>query len=321
MRVSTPRCLCHISEVPLQLRFNKFVHRGYRCGLDARACATSVVQWHNESINIWTHAAACCVALYLLFVPYTPPGSHWMHGALRALAAVPCCASYALSLCYHTGMAHASCTLGPGSAGRYERLLCADVAGVVLVLAMPMATTVWYAFVARPALRIALCVLLACSTLYGTKAITTTDQTKRVVPLSAIILVRMFIIVLRLAGLATPCWRAMRLYVSLELVVAAGGIANGLFFPERHFPGRLDYGLNRHARALTPPARDALLGRQRAAVEALTHAPRFLSATKSCTSPPRQRCAASASRCVKNTSATPASWAWACDCSRAHVCN
>lgn len=96
------QCLCDFHSLPQQLRFNKFVHSGYRvryrCGVRSilpgsararasetrlcrsgirflcvrrlplnmlrfclgsmRECVQSLVQWHNESLNIFSHMAA-----------------------------------------------------------------------------------------------------------------------------------------------------------------------------------------------------------------------------------------------------------------------
>ena len=39
----------------MQLRFNPFVHRGYRKNLTFRQCVGSMFRWHNETGNIHTH--------------------------------------------------------------------------------------------------------------------------------------------------------------------------------------------------------------------------------------------------------------------------
>jgi predicted membrane channel-forming protein YqfA (hemolysin III family) len=231
--------------VPLHLRFNRFVHGGYRCGLSTSACVRSTAAWHNESLNIWSHAAAAAISLAALLTPWAPPGAPRIHTLLLALATLPMIASFALSIAYHTFMAHATCSTSKGAAARYEALLCADVAGVVGVLSLPQGAIIWYGYHAAPTLRVALALVTAAAALYGTRATTTADQTARALPLGVMVGARLVALALRCAGYGAACAPALARYGVMEVLVALGGAANAAFWPERHFPGKLDCVLNR----------------------------------------------------------------------------
>ena len=55
-------CKCHHSNglhhyncIPDHLRFNRFVHSGYRVDLSTSECLKSLFYLHNESFNIYSH--------------------------------------------------------------------------------------------------------------------------------------------------------------------------------------------------------------------------------------------------------------------------
>ena len=238
--------MCHISQVPRHLRFNAFVHTGYRCGLSTRGCVRSVAQWHNETLNVWTHALAAAISLAALLTPWAPPGAPAVHAALRCAAALPMIASFCLSVTYHTFMAHTRCTTARGGEAAYDRLLCVDVAGVVGVLSVPQVPIVWYGFHTAPRLRNALLAAMALGAFSGARATRCKDQTERAGPLAALVAARLLALALRVWGLGAACGNATWGYVWMELIIGAGGAANAFFVPERFFPGRLDYAINSH---------------------------------------------------------------------------
>lgn len=235
-----------MSQLPAHLRFNAFVHRGYRCGLSTRACVRSCAQWHNESLNVWTHALAAAISAAALLTPWAPHGAPRIHTLLHCAAALPMLCSFCLSVTYHTFMAHARCSVGRGARASYDTLLCADVAGVVAVLSVPQLPIVWYGFHASPRLRNALLCAMALGAAGGAAATRCKDQTERAKPLAALVGARLLALALRVAGFGATCAAATRGYVWMELVIGAGGLANALFLPERFCPGRLDYALNSH---------------------------------------------------------------------------
>ena len=44
-----------IEEIPDYLRFNPFVKAGYRRQMNAKECCQSLLFFHNETVNIYTH--------------------------------------------------------------------------------------------------------------------------------------------------------------------------------------------------------------------------------------------------------------------------
>jgi len=243
---SSPACLCCISELPEHLRFNAFVHRGYRCGLGTRAAARSMCRLHNESLNIWTHAVACAFACAALCVPLAPEATGLWHLALRCCATAPMVLSFGLSVIYHTFLAHKCCSTSKRGCENYHRLLSCDVAGVVGVLSVPQVAILCYGFGNQPTLRDALLALSAIAAAVGSRAVRSVDQTARAVPLSVLLLTRWLCLALRLLHYGLRCDAATGIYARMELLLALGGAANALFLPERWCPGRLDYALNSH---------------------------------------------------------------------------
>jgi hypothetical protein len=47
--------LYKIDEMPAYLRFNPFVKNGYRQLMDVKQCCQSLLFFHNETVNIYTH--------------------------------------------------------------------------------------------------------------------------------------------------------------------------------------------------------------------------------------------------------------------------
>lgn len=43
------------NQVPTHLKFNPYIHDGYRPLANSTGCLKSLAYWHNESVNILTH--------------------------------------------------------------------------------------------------------------------------------------------------------------------------------------------------------------------------------------------------------------------------
>ncbi|ORC85302.1 adiponectin receptor [Trypanosoma theileri] len=61
--------LLGIQQVDPWLQFNPHILSGYRPRMSTRAALRSFFTWHNESLNIWTHAIAALFVLYLTLYP------------------------------------------------------------------------------------------------------------------------------------------------------------------------------------------------------------------------------------------------------------
>ena len=265
---STRTRLLDHDQVPPHLAFNVFVHRGYRCGLCTSSCCASALppHWHNESLNIWTHAFAAYLGVRAALQPLGSGLESGQHTALRLSAAIPMVVSFSLSVVYHTFLAHKACSTHARGPERYHSLLCADVAGVVAVMSVPQVAILHYGFWAHPTLRACLFVISSLGALLATRATRSKDQTQRAVPLACLVLARWTCLALRLAGHGNACPQAVGIYVAMELILAVGGACNALFIPERWLPGKLDYGVNSHniMHALTTAGAHLLLTALRA---------------------------------------------------------
>lgn len=134
-----------INDVPLFLRYNRFVLHGYRASpLTAWEAVYSVFGYfHNESLNIATHGAGAILTLCWALNWLLSGSGYEVVGTEGALASAPhalawvivladiCSAfCFAMSARYHTMMAAAP------DEGTYKALLADDLAGVVLINAV-----------------------------------------------------------------------------------------------------------------------------------------------------------------------------------------
>jgi adiponectin receptor len=53
--VTSDNRLYKIEEMPEYLRFNPFVKDGYRRQMNVKECCQSLLFFHNETVNIYTH--------------------------------------------------------------------------------------------------------------------------------------------------------------------------------------------------------------------------------------------------------------------------
>jgi len=59
-----PRKITTFTEAPEFLRV-PFIHKGYRVGYDLLGCANSLLQVHNETVNIWSHLIGTVILITL----------------------------------------------------------------------------------------------------------------------------------------------------------------------------------------------------------------------------------------------------------------
>jgi predicted membrane channel-forming protein YqfA (hemolysin III family) len=114
------RGLLHWCEVPPWLQFNPFVLSGYRRHTSsARATLATFFQWHNETVNIWTHLAPVFPWLYLLFFPAVPTTTYVL-GVASVLGV------FAASSYYHGFMCRCR------NHDEYRSTICVDVLGSLI---------------------------------------------------------------------------------------------------------------------------------------------------------------------------------------------
>ena len=165
--------------------------------------------------------------------------------AAAGITLLPLLAAFTLSIAYHTCMAAVPCC-NRDSTAAYDALLCIDVAGVVIALALVWVIPMIFAFGRHPALLLGFGAAHGLAMVAGFAATRSKDQTERIVPLGLLLLSHYAGIAARTAGYGAECAPAVRLYAWSEVFLFAGGVINGLFLPERFWPGKLDYGLNSH---------------------------------------------------------------------------
>ncbi|XP_022085832.1 progestin and adipoQ receptor family member 3-like [Acanthaster planci] len=56
----------HFSEVPHYLQGNPFIHRGYFSQLSYKKCIQSTFLWSNETVNVWSHLIGFLIFLALM---------------------------------------------------------------------------------------------------------------------------------------------------------------------------------------------------------------------------------------------------------------
>lgn len=81
-----------------------YLTTGYRVGYDARACLASVFEWHNETLNIWTHLLgffACVVLLLRTLRGIKAAGGSRTHTVMSLFFFVPATCSMATSTLFH----------------------------------------------------------------------------------------------------------------------------------------------------------------------------------------------------------------------------
>ncbi|QPG75570.1 hypothetical protein FOA43_002926 [Brettanomyces nanus] len=62
--------LLHFYELPFQWRENKFIIFGYRFSESHASAVKSILHWHNETCNIWSHLLGAALIIYLALFHY-----------------------------------------------------------------------------------------------------------------------------------------------------------------------------------------------------------------------------------------------------------
>ena len=106
----------------LYSRFNKYVWAYYRPPLDVAGCVASLTYWHNESLNILTHALP--VLFIASAIPWLLPWSSIRVPVLPWTHVAACLAPWVGSTLYHLFMCHRSGLV------TYHALLKVDLLGI-----------------------------------------------------------------------------------------------------------------------------------------------------------------------------------------------
>lgn len=229
------------NDMPKHLQFNPYIHTGYRPMLSFWGCIHSLLYFHNETINILTHAIPI---LYILLtvpdmLPWSASTTHWFLCWCHMLGLV---CPWVGSFIYHLFMNLER------NEKVYYRLLQVDMLGIWInqsfgALPMVTATTYCLPLPIRWFFTSAY-VLMSIRGFY--KAMTAWSPWERRLCFLFPFTIRMALLVIRSTsyGGGDP---ASYIHIVLEDLVSVIGAAIGaMHIPEKWYPGAVDLCLNSH---------------------------------------------------------------------------
>ncbi|CAG9769340.1 unnamed protein product [Ceutorhynchus assimilis] len=232
--------LFYVNEMPDHLQFNPHILTGYRPLQSPLGCVTSVFQWHNETINIITHAIP--IFYIILTVPDVLPWHSkeltflaWCH-----IAGILC--PWLGSLVYHMFM---NINYGPLA---YYILLQIDMLGIwvsqsIGALPLVFASTKCLPLVLSWSIITFYC-LLSIWGLY--KAMIAWSPWDRRLCYLLPFLTRICLWCLRLTSIGGGDPAAFLHVILQDVVSITGGCIGAVHVPEKWFPGSVDLYLNSH---------------------------------------------------------------------------
>ncbi|KAI3437658.1 hypothetical protein D9Q98_000108 [Chlorella vulgaris] len=233
--------LYSFAEAPAALRFNSHIRSGYRAGYSYSDCCRSMLSWHNETGNIWSHLLPALLLLSLLAGGQLQA---WQGASVAFAANVGSIAACFLgSVLYHTFMAHHH---------QHDKWLKLDVCGILLVLVGGGHMVMWWGLYCHPTMRgIFVLLYYGCGAACVWAALHATTAAGRGVPMLGLLALRLTAFATR--AVLEPPSVALQHYAVMEVCSLVGGLLNVLRIPERWLqpkdPGcaaPLDYLLNSH---------------------------------------------------------------------------
>ncbi|XP_028406100.1 progestin and adipoQ receptor family member 4-like [Dendronephthya gigantea] len=246
-------CKCHSSNglhhfncLPDHLRFNQYVHTGYRVDLSTWGCLKSLFYLHNESFNVYSHGLAM-IALIILSQYVFGKTSHLRFDPiLYSIHYITSTACMLFSSIYHLMLCHNS------GKPAYDSLIKLDYFGIWLVTGLSCLTFLKATLFCFPQVHLAVVsiyfLLLCVSFIFAKK---TTSQKTRLQSLTIMGVVRGLFIyttryIMSILGYTTGPLNTFRYIIGGEMIGVLGGIINVSRLPERWFQGRVDYFFNSH---------------------------------------------------------------------------
>ncbi|EPY50816.1 hemolysin-III family protein [Schizosaccharomyces cryophilus OY26] len=137
------RRLLELDEIPLEWKNNPFILRGYRFYSSKRRCIRSVLAFHNETFNIWTHLIAF-IGFFTVISYFYPSSTSWISSSfsnriVRIFFLVSAMKCLACSVTWHTF----------SSLSKYEhmrRAACMDYVGISALIAASIISVEYHAF-------------------------------------------------------------------------------------------------------------------------------------------------------------------------------
>ncbi|XP_017963020.2 progestin and adipoQ receptor family member 4 isoform X1 [Drosophila navojoa] len=234
--------LLHWQDMPKYLQFNPYVLKGYRPLQTFKGCLLSLFYWHNETINILTHAIP--IFYILAIVPGLMPwdsGYKFLSFCHVFGSVAPWCGSFV----YHLFM-----NIEKGE-NFYYTLLKLDMVGIWVsqsfgALPLVTATTLCFTPILKWFIITAYC-LLSLWGLY--KALTASSPWQRRLCFALPFAMRSVLTFLRIRGMVGGSHMALsHVYLQVEVdgVSILGGAIGAMRIPEKWFPGLVDFYLNSH---------------------------------------------------------------------------
>ncbi|XP_073816912.1 uncharacterized protein [Musca autumnalis] len=226
-------------DMPQYLQFNPYVLKGYRPLQTFKGCLLSLFYWHNETINILTHAIP--IVYILAIVPGLMPwesGYRFLSFCHVFGSVAPWCGSFV----YHLFM-----NIERGE-NVYYTLLKLDMVGIWVsqsfgALPFVMATTFCFTLKWRTLVVASYC-LFSLWGLY--KALTASSPWQRRLCFALPFSMRSILIFLRTLGLVGGNPFALSHVYLQDAVSIIGGAIGAMRIPEKWLPGLVDFYLNSH---------------------------------------------------------------------------
>ncbi|XP_037884884.1 uncharacterized protein DDB_G0271670 [Glossina fuscipes] len=226
-------------DMPQYLQFNPYVLKGYRPLQTFKGCLLSLFYWHNETINILTHAIP--IVYILAIVPGLMPwesGYRFLSFCHVFGSVAPWCGSFV----YHLFM-----NIERGESVYYT-LLKLDMVGIWVTQsfgALPLVTATTFCFTYKwKWLIIASYCLMSLWGLY--KALTASSPWQRRLCFALPFTMRSILTFLRTLGVVGGNDVALPHVYLQDAVSLVGGAIGAMRIPEKWFPGLVDFYLNSH---------------------------------------------------------------------------
>ncbi|XP_075148787.1 uncharacterized protein LOC142222505 [Haematobia irritans] len=226
-------------DMPQYLQFNPYVLKGYRPLQTFKGCLLSLFYWHNETINILTHAIP--IVYILAIVPGLMPwesGYRFLSFCHVFGSVAPWCGSFI----YHLFM-----NIERGE-NVYYTLLKLDMVGIWVSQsfgALPLVTATTFCFSTKWKWLIILSYCLF--SLWGLyKALTASSPWQRRLCFALPFTMRSLLTFFRTAGVVGGNPVALPHVILQDAVSVIGGAIGAMRIPEKWFPGLVDFYLNSH---------------------------------------------------------------------------